>query len=97
MLSEKMIKRGLAGAFIFAAAGFPAAAQARFDMGAGGGGNPNSPVPAVSRQAVQQGGSGGFQWGDAGVGAAAAITVLGAGAASSGAARRRRTHRTVIG
>jgi hypothetical protein len=92
MLSHKMIKRGLAGALVFAAAGFPAAAQASFMAGAGG----SAPVQVASVQAVQQGGSG-FQWGDAGIGAAAAITVLGAGAASSGAARRRRTQRTVTG
>jgi hypothetical protein len=93
MLSHKMIKRGLAGVLVFAAAGFPAGAQA-FAMDSAGGGS--APGLVVSGQAVQQGGSG-FQWGDAGIGAAAAITVLGAGAASSGAARRRRTHRTVIG
>jgi hypothetical protein len=93
MLSHKMIKRGLAGVLVFAAAGFPAAAQANF-FTAGGGGSALAQV--ASERAVQQGGSG-FQWGDAGIGAAAAITVLGAGAASSGAARRRRTQRTVTG
>jgi hypothetical protein len=90
MLSHKMIKRGLAAVLVCAAAGFPAAAQASFLAGAGGS------APVASAQAVQQGGSG-FQWGDAGIGAAAAIAVLGAGAASSGAARRRRTQRTVTG
>jgi hypothetical protein len=94
MLSYKMIKRGLAGVLVFAAAGFPAAAQASFMADAGGGSAPAT--LAASGQAVQQGGSG-FQWGDAGIGAAAAITVLGAGAASSGVARRRRVQRTVVG
>ena len=94
MLSHKMIKRGLAGVLVFAAAGFPAGAQA-FVMDSAAGGSAPATL-AASGQAVQQGGSG-FQWGDAGIGAAAAITVLGAGAASSGAARRRRTQRTVIG
>lgn len=94
MLSQKMIKRGLAGALVVAAAGSPAAAQASLAMDAPAGGG--APVQVASGPAVQQGGSG-FQWGDAGIGAAAAITVLGAGAASSGAARRRRTQRTVVG
>jgi hypothetical protein len=95
MLSYKMIKRGLAGVLVFAAAGFPAAAQASFMADAGGGSAPAT-LAASGHRAVQQGGSG-FQWGDAGIGAAAAITVLGAGAASSGVARRRRVQRTVVG
>ena len=94
MLSQKMIKRGLAGILAFAAVGFPAAAQASFAMDGPAGGR--APVQVASEQATQQGGSG-FQWGDAGIGAAAALTVLGAGAASSGAARRRRIQRTVTG
>jgi hypothetical protein len=93
MLSQKMIKCGLAGVLVSAAAGCPAAAQA-FVMDSAAGGS--APVQVAIARAVQQGGSG-FQWGDAGIGAAAAITVLGAGAASSGAARRRRTQRTVVG
>jgi hypothetical protein len=95
MLSRKIIKRGLTGALVCAAAGFPAGAQASFTLAGGGGGNPNPPVPVASGQAVQQGGAG-FQWGDAGIGAAAAITVLGAGVASSGAARRRRAQRSAL-
>jgi hypothetical protein len=93
MLSRKIIKRGLAGALVFAAVGSPAAAQAELPLEVGGG---HALAQLASGQAVQQGGSG-FQWGDAGIGAAAAITVLGAGAASSGAARRRRPQRTVVG
>jgi len=99
MLSHNSVKRGLAGALVFAAVGSPAAAQAAFMDGGGGFG----PVQAARAPAVQQGGSAvqqggsGFQWGDAGIGAAATIAVLGAGAASSGAARRRRTQRTATG
>jgi hypothetical protein len=93
MLSHKMIKRGLAGVLVFAAAGFPAAAQADSFIA---GGSDSASVQVASERAVQQSGSG-FQWGDAGIGAAAAITLLGAGAASSGAARRRRIQRTVTG
>jgi hypothetical protein len=93
MLSGKMIKRGLAGALAFAAVASPVAAQAAFVPDGGGGG---VPAPVSTQRDTQPAGSG-FQWGDAGIGALAAVTVMGAGAASSGAARRRRTHRTVLG
>lgn len=94
MLSRKMIKRGLASALVFAAAGSPAAAHASFAMVAPAGASAAAHISTAP--AARQVGSG-FQWGDAGIGAAVAITVLGAGAASSGAARRRRTHRAVLG
>jgi outer membrane protein TolC len=40
---------------------------------------------------------GGFQWGDAGIGAAGMIVLLGTGAGAAGAMRRRRAHRPVVG
>jgi hypothetical protein len=40
---------------------------------------------------------GGFQWGDAGIGAAGMIVLLGTGAGAAGAVRRRRAQRPVIG
>lgn len=40
---------------------------------------------------------GGFQWGDAGIGAAGAMVLLGAGLLGAGMARRHRVRRTVIG
>lgn len=111
MLSRRIIKRGLTGALVCAAVSFPAAAQAMVQVSGPGGadaaaqpafqasgprGGHTAPVAVSSGTAAEQGGSG-FQWGDAGIGAAVAITALGAGAVSSGAARRRRTQRTVVG
>jgi hypothetical protein len=40
---------------------------------------------------------GGFQWGDAGIGAAGMIVLLGTGAGAAGAMRRRRAQRPVVG
>lgn len=40
---------------------------------------------------------GGFRWGDAGIGAAGMLVLLGTGAGAAGAMRRRRAQRTVIG
>lgn len=40
---------------------------------------------------------GGFQWGDAGIGAAGMVVLLGTGAGAAGAMRRRRTQLAVIG
>jgi hypothetical protein len=64
----------------------------------------------VSRQFASQGGwhlgssaraaassSQGFQWDDAGIGAAGAVVLLGAGAVASGAVRRRRSYSSAIG
>ena len=39
----------------------------------------------------------GFQWGDAGVGAAGVIVLLGAGAGVASAMRHRRVHRPIVG
>lgn len=47
------------------------------------------PAPATSQR--------GFQWGDAGIGAAGIVVLLGAGATATGAMRRRRAHRAVTG
>lgn len=50
-----------------------------------------SVAPSVS--AATSGGA--FQWGDAGIGAAGAVLLLGTGAGAAGAMRRRRVHRPV--
>jgi hypothetical protein len=47
------------------------------------------PVPHTSQP--------GFQWGDAGIGAAGAAVLLGGAAAGVGMTRRRRLQRTVVG
>jgi hypothetical protein len=93
-------KHNLAAGLVIAAASLPSAAQARLDL---------DPPTAVSASAAAQpaGGSSiqqpgasaqsGFQWGDAGIGAAGAVVLLGAGAAASGVARRRRGQPPVAG
>jgi hypothetical protein len=90
MLNHTLIKRSLATAAIVAAAGLPASAQAMF-VSADGGGSVPSTLPAVKATApsVSRTGSG-FQWDDAGVGAAGATVLLGAGALGAGMTRRRR-------
>ena len=97
MFRNGRIRRWLVGALALAAVGFPSAAQARFDE------NPVMlPSAGASAHAsmVQQSGAGaqsGFEWGDAGIGAAGVVVLLGAGAAVSRVARRRWERRTVIG
>jgi hypothetical protein len=93
-------KRGLAAGLVIAAAGFPAAAQARFNLDpptavtatapAAPTGGSSSPSAATSAQS-------GFQWGDAGIGAAGAVVLVGAAAGASGVARRRGGHHPVAG
>ena len=99
MPKHTMIRRGLTGALVVGAAGFAPAAQARFEF------NPSplrTSVPAGAARATTArqtaaSAQAGFQWGDAGVGAAGAAALLGAGAAASVAVRRRRTQHTAIG
>ena len=55
------------------------------------------PTAASSFQPAGHSAQEGFQWADAGIGAAGTAMLLGAGVAASGAARRRRTHRAAIG
>lgn len=89
---DKRIASLLTGAALSAAVALPSAAQAR----------PNtdpvtSPaVVTVEPQAVGTGGSG-FQWDDAGIGAAAAVVLVGAAAAAAGSTRRRRVRGSAIG
>lgn len=57
------------------------------------GGGPSA-SSSVRSTATSQGG---FQWGDAGIGAAGMMVLLGTGAGAAGAVRRRRAQRPVIG
>ena len=89
------IRRSICAGVLIAGASVPAAAQARpiYD-------EPSSIESSVlSTQIADAGPSAqaGFEWGDAGIGAAATIVLLGTGAAATGAARRRRGHGTVAG
>jgi hypothetical protein len=78
-------KHWLAGGLVIAAASFPAAAQGRIMTDSTG--HPSAPAPAPSRPPAQ---TAGFQWDDAGIGAAGTVLLLGAGVMTAGAARRRR-------
>ena len=66
-------------------------------------GAPPQPVrvasPAAAQPPISTAGpssQAGFQWGDAGIGAAGAVVLLGGGVAAAGTARRRRTYRNAI-
>jgi hypothetical protein len=90
------IKRALAAAIVIAAVAAPTAAYARVnETQVGGAGVPVAPpytagAPAADQPAATS--SSGFQWGDAGIGAASLLVLISVG---SGAAvgYRRRTQR----
>jgi hypothetical protein len=99
MFKHTLIKRSLAAGLAIGAASFPTTAQARFEL--------NPPLPIASQPAhvasaptraqASSSAQPGFQWGDAGIGAAGAIVLLGAGAGTANAVRRRRVHQVVTG
>jgi len=97
MHRHKLIRRGLTGALVIAAASVPSAAQATIfavpggDVSLSGAAHTTS---AASRQAGADAQSG-FQWADVGIGAAGTLVLVGAGA--SAAARRRRGQRLIVG
>ena len=94
MFKQHLIKRTLAAAAVIATAGFPSAAQAMFMNESGGSSGPVPAAPPAAAQVarsqpVVSSGSA-FQWGDAGIGAAGATVLLGAGVLGARATRRRR-------
>jgi uncharacterized protein (TIGR03382 family) len=98
MYRHNLIRRGLAGGLVIAAASFPAAAQARFFENSGRAVSPIAAVAHTTGVPSRQAGAAtqsGFQWGDAGIGAAGTLVLLGAGASVVG--RRRRGQRLVVG
>jgi hypothetical protein len=94
------IKRLLAAATVILMLSAPSAAFATV-MAADGGGSVSGPAPAavsapVSRATASS--SQGFQWGDAGVGAASIVVLLSVGVGAGGVLRHRRVHhRPVVG
>ena len=59
--------------------------------------NPNPSVPAHPAPPVAaNGGSSGFDWGDAGIGAAATLSILGLGAGAATLSRRSRSSRPAV-
>lgn len=95
-------KRTLSAAAIIAAASAPATASARYNLNPEPSAahhrvqtlaparqaRPARPVP----QAASASASGGFEWGDAGLGAAGILVLLGTGAGSAAVITRRRGH-----
>ncbi len=97
MFKGNLIRRTLATGIVAGVAGLPAAAQARFDL------NPppvdTAPVRVENPPAAPQptvGSESGFDWGDAGIGAAGAVVLLSAGAGGTIVARRRRAQRAAV-
>ena len=96
----QLSKRNLLGALVAAAALTPSAAQAKFELNAAPDPTASRATQATSLPQVQTVSppSQGFEWGDAGIGAAAMIALLGGGAgAVAVVGRRRRDYRTPTG
>lgn len=94
MFTQLPIKRASLTLLAVAAGALPAGAAARpfFDPpNVGQTSHPYQPAPAVQHPAASA--SAGFQWDDAGIGAASAIVLLSGGAGAATVIRRRRRHR----
>src|ERR1700690_3980719 len=95
----KSIKRLLVAATAILVLGGPSAAFATM-FAADGGGSASGPARAVVIAPVSRttaSSSQGFQWGDAGVGAASIVVLLGVGVGAASVLRQRRVHRPVAG
>ena len=91
MTTKPSIRRLLAAAAVLTATSLPASADARFNLEPGGSA-PSAPAPSQPAPATPQptATDSGFQRGDAGIGAAGAVLVLGSGALVYIAPRRSR-------
>jgi hypothetical protein len=107
MFKHHLIGRTLTGGLVIAAVGLPGSAQAgspRDQPVARSTASIRLPDTPYSLRARTPGGSAsdavqpssqyGFQWADAGIGAAGAVVLLGGAAAAAGMASRRRIQRT---
>ena len=95
----KSVKRLLVAATAILVLSAPCAAFATV-MTADGGGSASGPgqavvIAPVSRTTASS--SQGFQWGDAGVGAASIVVLLSVGVGAASVLRHRRVHRPVVG
>ena len=95
MFKHDLIKRSVVSGLAIGAAAFPSAAQAMFINGGGGGPVVTTSAPAAASSVRQPAPSEGFEWGDAGIGAAGAVVLLGGAAAGVGVTYRRRTQRRI--
>ena len=91
-VSSKTIKKLFVTVVVLAAL-VPASASARIDRGTSGGAAqgalPSAPLPAPTSQ------SGGFRWGDAGIGAACMLVLVVAGGGLAVNVRRRSHRRSL--
>jgi hypothetical protein len=94
----KSIKRLLVAATAILVLSAPSAAFA-IEVGDGGGGSASGPVRAavIAPASRATASSHGFQWGDAGVGAASIVVLLAVGVGAASVLRHRRVHRLVVG
>ncbi|MFZ0380366.1 MAG: hypothetical protein WAL38_21240 [Solirubrobacteraceae bacterium] len=93
----KSIKRLLIAATGILAMSAPCAAGA-FIRDTGGGPATSGQAPlSIVRSIPRASSSEGFQWGDAGAGAAGVIVLLGAGAGAASVMRSKREHRPIAG
>jgi hypothetical protein len=93
----KATKRTLAAAVVIAAASAPSAAYARFNLAPAppGTSHPAERTITPSTPKAEVSSPGGFQWGDAGLGAAGTLVLLGTGAGSAAVVSRRRAHHSI--
>jgi hypothetical protein len=103
MFTHTTLKRSLVVGLAVGASAFPAAAHASFIMPGDPGPGTAAVAPARASAAHRapetarpQAGAD-FQWDDAGIGAAAAVALLGAGTAATVGLRRRHAHGHAIG
>ena len=92
MFKHTFIRRSVVAGLAIGAAGLPAAAQARFIGAPQSGSVASQPAQLVSAPALQPPSSGaqsGFEWADAGIGAAGALVLIGVGSGAAVALRRR--------
>lgn len=99
MFKRTIIRRSLVAGLAIGAASLPAGAHAMLPLPdpVYSTGSQDSNAIALPAQSTGQTSQGGFQWGDAGIGAAGTVVLLGTGAVAAGAIRRRRGQRPAIG
>lgn len=95
MFNTTKTSRILVGGLAVAAASLPAAAQAS-PLANTPGSSPVVTALSVPSDRTPAHAGAGFQWDDAGIGAAGAAVLLGTGLALTGGTRRRRIHRPIV-
>jgi hypothetical protein len=96
----KVTKRLLAAGVVIAAASAPSAAYARFNLNppvAPAATHPARPAVRPSTPRATASASQGFQWDDAGIGAAGIVVLIGTGTGAAAVIARRHEHQTTTG